>query len=164
MYFNRTIPFLILLCTQVTACASNTLTPDQQNEALTLHNQLRAKHHAPSMTWDNNLARYAARHASSCEFEHSHGHYGENLAAGFPTVSKAIKKWYDEKQWYSYQKAQYNHGTGHFTQIVWKSSTKLGCALIPCNGKHGTPGNYFVCEYNPPGNILGRKYFESNIS
>lgn len=159
----RLLLSVVLTCTQLTACAANTLTQAEQQEALKLHNQYRAQHHAPNMTWDNKLASFAASHASACRFKHSHGHYGENIAAGYPTISVAIKEWYNEKKNYSYQRAQFNHGTGHFTQIVWKASTKLGCALVPCNGKNGTPGNYLVCEYNPPGNVLGRKFFEANV-
>ena len=35
-------------------------------------------------------------------------------------------------------------GTGHFTQVVWKGTTNLGC---------GTSGRILVCRYSPPGNM-----------
>jgi hypothetical protein len=46
-----------------------------------------------------------------------------------------------------------NPGTGHFTQVVWKGTSEIGCAKVP----HRTiPGTYvWVCNYNFPGNIQG---------
>lgn len=46
-----------------------------------------------------------------------------------------------------------NLETGHFTQVVWKDTTQIGCAKVP----HQTiPGTYvWVCDYSPPGNIEG---------
>ena len=54
--------------------------------------------------------------------------------------------------------------TGHFTQMVWKSTRKVGCASVPCNGRHGTPGNYLVCEYSPAGNMIAPGYFAKNVT
>jgi uncharacterized protein YkwD len=157
------IYFGVASCLSLTACASNAMTLAQQQETLSVHNQLRKKHAAPPLQWSNQLAHYAANYASRCEFKHSHGQYGENLAAGYPTATAAIKKWYSEIKDYSYQHARFSSNTGHFTQVVWKASTQLGCAIVTCNGKNGTPGNYLVCEYNPPGNVINEHYFENNV-
>ncbi len=38
--------------------------------------------------------------------------------------------------------------TGHFTQMVWKGSKKLGCALQQCTAKQmglGNSGNAKLC-------------------
>ncbi|KLJ09458.1 hypothetical protein EMPG_15120 [Blastomyces silverae] len=42
---------------------------------------------------------------------------------------------------------------GHFTQIVWKSTTVVGCATVKCSNhlRWNT-----VCNYGPPGNFGGR--------
>jgi hypothetical protein len=133
------------------------------NEALTLHNKLRRLHTAPDLQWDAGLAEYAARYAAQCHFRHSKGGYGENLATGFPDTSTAIHAWYDEHNDYSYQRPQFSSTTGHFTQMVWKSTTKLGCASYPCNGKNGTQGDFLVCEYSPQGNVMNRGYFARNV-
>ena len=41
---------------------------------------------------------------------------------------------------------------GHYTQIVWKNTKKVGCAMIECNGT-----STWVCQYDPPGNWVGQK-------
>lgn len=138
--------------------------PNQdQQEILSAHNKIRAWHHAPKLEWDDALADYAERHASQCKFMHSHSPYGENIAAGYPSISAAVNAWYAEHQYYSYSHPGFSYKTGHFTQLAWKESKKLGCAYVVCNGKGGTPGNYLVCEYSPPGNILIEEYFIRNV-
>ncbi len=137
---------------------------DFQQDSLSLHNNFRAKHEAAGLEWDSTLAEYALKHASQCIFEHSHGPYGENLAAGYRTTEAAITAWYSEESLYSYTNPQFSKATGHFTQLVWKSTRKVGCAIVPCKGLHGTPGNYVVCEYSPAGNIINPGYFSKNVS
>jgi hypothetical protein len=53
--------------------------------------------------------------------------------------------------------------TGHFTQLVWKDTTSVGCGRTECNGRDdgGAPGWYLVCEYWPHGNVIGA--FEENV-
>lgn len=142
--------------------ASFSMTPLQQ-QILSEHNKYRALHHAPNLVWDDKLAGYAENYASQCKFAHSHGRYGENLATGYPSINKSVKVWYDENKQYSYSRPGFSMSTGHFTQLVWKGSKKLGCAYVGCFGKNGTPGKYLVCEYSPAGNIVNSNYFESNV-
>jgi uncharacterized protein YkwD len=131
--------------------------------ALAVHNAYRARHHAPPLVWDATLARYAARHASHCVFKHSHSPYGENLAAGYPTIGAAAAAWYAEQAQYHYFNPGFSSRTGHFTQMVWRSSKRLGCGYADCKGKNGTPGRYWVCEYSPAGNVINRGYFTANV-
>lgn len=153
----------LLSLTLTMSLTSYAMDASEKNEALAIHNQLRAKHNSPALKWDQKLADYAENYATHCNFKHSHGEYGENLAAGYPSISHAIQGWYNENIDYAYNKPQFSSNTGHFTQLVWKSTTKLGCALIHCDGKNGTPGDYLVCEYNPPGNITNEPYFQENV-
>jgi hypothetical protein len=54
--------------------------------------------------------------------------------------------------------------TGHFTQVVWKKSTQLGCGAAEGTATlDGTTFNafYVVCHYNPAGNMRGD--FPSNV-
>lgn len=65
------------------------------------------------------------------------GGNGENLAWVFNSAidfktdwdTTAPQRWYDEIWDYNFLSGTSVNGkaTGHFTQIVWKDSTKLGC-------------------------------------
>ncbi|KAI9498220.1 CAP domain-containing protein, partial [Zychaea mexicana] len=125
---------------------------------LELHNSYRAKHSAPALTWSDTLASYAQDWADGCVFEHSQGKYGENLAMGYGDWEKAINAWYDEVSDYDFSNPGYSSGIGHFTQMVWVDTTELGCAVSQCNGSP-----MYVCEYNPPGNIVSGDLFEKNV-
>ncbi|KAJ3860063.1 CAP domain-containing protein, partial [Lentinula novae-zelandiae] len=49
----------------------------------------------------------------------------------------------------------FSSSTGHFTQVVWKSTTSVACAIATCNFL-GNGTGYLVCRYDPPGNYLGQ--------
>jgi uncharacterized protein YkwD len=136
----------------------------QQQEILFLHNKIRTQHQAANLIWDNALAHYAEQYAAKCEFKHSGSPYGENLAAGYPSIRANIDAWYQERKYYSYTHPGFSVKTGHFTQLIWQASKKLGCGFAACNGKNGTPGNYLVCEYSPAGNVTNQGYFKENVA
>jgi uncharacterized protein YkwD len=122
---------------------------------LDIHNKYRAAHGAGPLSWDTLAYEYAQNNANSYDcsgvLTHTHGQFGENLACGFKDGPSAVTAWYDEGQTYNYQTAnEYNH----FTQVVWKGSTKMGCAIKDCSRNNW--GHYVVCEYDPPGNVIGR--------
>ncbi|TFK30615.1 PR-1-like protein [Coprinopsis marcescibilis] len=137
-----------------------------REEWLSTHNAARARHGANPLSWDDRLEAAAQRWANNCVFEHSGGSvgaFGENLAAGtgsYPPTS-ALDGWYREVSDYNPSNPQFSH----FTQVVWKASTRLGCATAICtNGMIPGFGNriiYHVCEYDPPGNFQGR--FAENV-
>lgn len=55
-------------------------------------------------------------------------------------------------------------GTGHFTQLVWKSTKKIGCAWNTVGCKSNGMNFYkLVCEYDPPGNMVGGTHFKDNV-
>ncbi len=80
------------------------------------------------------------------------GPYGENLAMGYPSAAASVDAWGDERSEYNYDDPSFSEATGHFTQLVWKDSTQVGCARTLC-GSHGW---YLVCEYWPRGNVIGQ--------
>lgn len=151
--------FTISPCLQIFAETSSL-----KQEALAAHNILRAAYHAPPLSWDNKLARYAASYASHCQFHHSGSPYGENLSKGYPTVTDAIYGWYSENRLYSYRHPGFSLQTGHFTQLVWRSTNKLGCGYAECHDSRGRPWGYLVCEYYPHGNVLSTAYFQANVA
>ena len=73
---------------------------------------------------------------------------GENLAAGYPTVTDAVDAWGNERTKYNFNDPGFSEATGHFTQLVWKATRTVGCGRAFCNGKNDVPGWY----------VLRRKY------
>ncbi|KXN92299.1 Fruiting body protein SC14 [Leucoagaricus sp. SymC.cos] len=127
---------------------------------LQAHNTVRAKHHARPLTWSVSLAQMADQWADACNFKHTNGilsdtPYGENIVAAtgdFP-VSAAVDTFIQDAGQYSIFKPVYNH----FTQVIWRSTTQLGCAASNCpNVFPGQgPATLYVCFYNPAGNVVG---------
>ncbi|KAK0479585.1 CAP domain-containing protein [Armillaria novae-zelandiae] len=79
-------------------------------------------------------------------------HTGRTLLQGYASASASVSAWGDEGKQYSCSNPGFSSATGHFTQLVWKSTTKVGCGRVNCNGSNGTPGWYLTCEYSPAGN------------
>ncbi|KAF2810291.1 PR-1-like protein, partial [Mytilinidion resinicola] len=137
---------------------------DFKKAVLNSTNTYRAQHNASALTWNNSLATFAAKWGGACVFEHSGGPSGENLASGYPNATASIEAWGNERAHYDFGKAQFSEQTGHFTQLVWKASTTVGCSRTDCSGKTGAkaaPGWFVVCEYYPPGNVIGA--FKQNV-
>ena len=145
-------------------------------EMLKLHNFHRARHCSPPLVISNRLngtaQSYAEYLAATSTFEHSHMDLdgeglGENLYMAWISygpvkvdAKAAMKSWYDEISMHDFNKPKFSTETGHFTQLVWKGSKKLGVgvALSP-NGREV----YIVTHYFPAGNIVGPGYFERNV-
>ena len=138
------------------------------------HNRVRTKHRLKPLKWSDKLARYSQEWAnqlgsgSRCTMRHRSGlpPYGENLywssaivwsngkrETNPVTIKDVVKVWTDEERWYNYQRNSCQPGQkcGHYTQVVWKNTTEVGCAVKVCNDKSQT----WVCSYNPPGNFIG---------
>ncbi|KAF9068038.1 CAP domain-containing protein [Rhodocollybia butyracea] len=133
---------------------------------LSAHNTVRAQHGATALTWSNDAAAAAQKWANNCVFQHSGGTlgpFGENLAAGTGSsygIPQAMESWSSEV-------SQYNSAdpvASHFTQMVWKGTTQVGCAVASCSGIFAASfglASYYVCEYSPQGNVIGE--FAQNV-
>lgn len=130
------------------------------------HNRHRAAHCAPPLAWSSELAATAQRHAErlrsgGCNLVHSQGPYGENLfgasPAGQATPDVVVDDWYNEVTAYDMRHPGFGMRTGHFTQVVWKDTTRVGCAVARCQDS-----DVWVCNYDPPGNIADQ--FARNVS
>lgn len=125
-------------------------------DILDAHNKYRAIHGVSDLSWDEDAYQYAQNNADNYDcsgvLTHTHGQFGENLAAGFKTGPSAVKAWYDEGKTYNYQSP---NSYDHFTQVVWKGSKGVGCAYKDCSKENW--GLYVVCEYDRPGNVIGQR-------
>lgn len=127
------------------------------------------------MTWDPDLAKTAKGWAKRCQFKHNPyiGHaevhprfrsVGENIWIGSVpafTPRVAITSWKNEDQFYTYDTNRCSEICGHYTQVVWATSYKVGCAVQFCRKiKYSSIRNaaYFICNYGPPGNLPMRPY------
>ncbi|KAB2046061.1 hypothetical protein ES319_D01G206900v1 [Gossypium barbadense] len=153
--------FSVAICLMAFTLAYVSLAQNPSNEDyLNVHNAARAKVGVGPMTWDAIVAAYAQQYASKriadCDLIHSTGPYGENLAEASYALSgaEAVTLWVDERPHYNYDANQCVGGEClHYTQVVWRNSTRLGCARVKCNS-----GWWFVtCNYDPPGNIVGER-------
>jgi hypothetical protein len=116
-------------------------------------NFFRADHNATPAEWNSTIADFAAdylRGNDDCDFKHSGGPYGENIALGCTEVTGCVDLWGNERK--DYNKPEFSEETGHFTQLVWKNSTNVGCGRRLCGDK----GWFLVCEYWPRGNVVGQ--------
>ncbi|CCK73544.1 CAP domain-containing protein NDAI_0G05610 [Naumovozyma dairenensis CBS 421] len=143
------------------ATASDDNLSDFASSVLSAHNAKRALHKdTPALKWSDNLASYAQAYADAYDcsgnLQHSGGPYGENLALGY-SATGAVDAWYGEISDYDWS----NPGAGsagHFTQVVWKSSTEVGCGIKTCGGVWG---DYVICSYDPAGNYANQ--YENNV-
>ncbi|RWS23814.1 PR-1 protein-like protein [Leptotrombidium deliense] len=98
-----------------------------------------------------------------CDLSHdgSGSDYGENLAGGWDTsCPETVKLWTDEQSKYEDGRSPgFYMDTGHYTQVVWKSTTSFCCAIVKSDG---CPDKYYTaCNYYPPGNFDNE--FEANV-
>jgi pathogenesis-related protein 1 len=127
------------------------------------HNKVRADVGVGPMEWSATLAGYAQEWAdhlavTTCRMHHrSAKKYGENLfqgTAGHYTAVDAAKGWESEKKDYRggvLTESTWN-SAGHYTQMVWRDTTALGCGEAICNKTL-----IVACNYDPPGNYIGRR-------
>lgn len=137
------------------------------------HNKFRSKFGLKGLTWSNELASYSQQWANTlkknnnCQMRHRpNNNYGENLSWASAvswsdgkrtlqqiTSADVVNDWGNEDRWYNYQRNSCQPGRqcGHYTQMVWKDTTQVGCAVAICKDL----SQVWVCNYNPPGNFMG---------
>ena len=135
--------------------------------AVSAHNTVRAMAQPapspalPDVVWDPQVAAVAQAWADRCVFEHSDSPYGENLyiGSGTPSAAEAIQAWADEASMYDYDTGGCSGVCGHYTQLVWRDTARIGCGFADCDAPQGVSfaGRIWVCNYDPPGNFIGEK-------
>ena len=142
----------VVACAAVIASATPSVAADLASEVLAAHNALRAQHGVPALKWSASIAKSAQAYADQCVFEHSGTDLGENLATGTTgaySAAQFVNDWYSEIANYDFASGTGND-TGHFTQVIWKSTKQVGCGLAQCSGN-----DILVCQYSPAGNFDG---------
>jgi hypothetical protein len=131
-----------------------------------------------ALSWSETVAARARAWADGCVYMHNASElhslgYGENIAAASPpgsltTAQVVAALWGSEAPFYDYatstcdeaNPANDAHTCGHYTQLVWRSTSVVGCWFRTCTtGSPFGSGNweYWVCDYAPPGNFIGQK-------
>ncbi len=139
--------------------------PGSTAELLAAHNAYRASLGLPPLRWSNQLAAHAQRWADHLaeigELEHSGP--GQNLAmakSGTQSLTQLVDLWGSEQTYFTngYFPAISTTGNwmdvGHYSQMVWNATTKVGCGVADNYGRE-----VLVCDYDPPGNVMGERAF-----
>lgn len=135
------------------------------------HNRWRAEVGAPGLRWSDKLAGVAQGWADQlrsegCAMYHSGNGYGENIYKASAlmwsdgrrdlqkkTPQQVTDSWGSEIKFYSYADNSCSGVCGHYTQVVWKDTKEVGCAMSVC----GDNSQIWVCSYAPAGNVVGQK-------
>ena len=130
------------------------------------HNTYRTALQLPDLQWSDALAADAltwAKHLAQIDRgEHDQdvvGKEGENLwwgTANSFSYGVMVDAWGNEKKMFRYGafpdcRSNRTAVVGHYTQIVWRNTQSVGCALVG-NGRM----DYLVCRYSSPGNVYGQ--------
>ncbi|NXU85969.1 CRVP2 protein, partial [Xiphorhynchus elegans] len=141
---------------------------DQQKLIVDRHNALRrgvkpTASNMMKMEWCPLAAENAQKWANECTLSHSPSNMrrtdvlcGENLfmsSAPF-SWSDVLQTWYNEEKNFKYGTGAKTKGAmiGHYTQMVWHNSYKIGCGFTFCSNRRY--GYFYVCQYCPMGNLL----------
>jgi len=170
----RTMNFAAVLAGAWLAASSvqaATFTEEQKLELVAAHNKYRAAVDEPGLVWSDSLADRAhiwAEHLANevHALEHSHvPGFGENLAMWTTrrsSLTQLVDLWGDEKQYFvdavfpDVSTTGDWEAVGHYTQMIWRDTTEVGCGLSTGGGY-----DYLVCEYAPQGNFMDRMVLSS---
>ncbi|WP_321471235.1 CAP domain-containing protein [uncultured Paludibaculum sp.] len=129
---------------------------------LAAHNAVRTRVHVPPLVWSTELEALARQWSRSLitsgQFRHRPaGRLGENLFeidGQRASPAFVVDSWASEAKDFDLRSNTCRAGAacGHYTQIVWRTTRKVGCAA----GRRG-PREVWVCYYDPPGNWVGEK-------
>jgi hypothetical protein len=132
-----------------------------------IHNQLRSAQGVGPVMWDRSLAAAADAYAQQLAITGRWGHsptqarpgQGENLwmgTRGAFSVDQMVGAWVSERP--MFQRGAFPgvsrtgrwEDVGHYTQMIWPGSTRVGCAI-----RSSSRNDYLVCRYSPGGNVMG---------
>jgi pathogenesis-related protein 1 len=163
------------------AGGTNPLTQDVINAFVAAHNAARSgplnptpNPALPPVSWDPILANSAYNYTALCQgsgglLSHNanrttdyaalggSGYVGENIyatTANTVAPADAVDDWMTEASQFNYAADDIGDG-GHYTQVVWRASIRIGCAIVNCPNL--TYHDSLLCDYSPGGNITGQE-------
>jgi pathogenesis-related protein 1 len=164
------LTLVVILAGNISASATPPSEGAEARKFVDAHNTVRAAvqepanymgHWAPvpPVIWSDEIASSAKawaehlRDTRKCGLLHSDSRYGENLAAGKEMDAKrAVRMWAGEIDEYTYSPVyEFEKRYGHYSQIVWRSTTDIGCGRATCGSN-----TVVVCRYSPAGNRIGK--------
>lgn len=163
------ISALLSLLTGMGQARASVANPDALAQAvLHVHNQLRSAANVPPVRWNNELARRAAdwaQHLAGLGYMiHSTGGggsgQGENIwmgSAGAFSYEVMVSDWASEARYFKrgvfpdVSTTGDWQDTGHFTQMIWRDTREVGCAVATSHG-----WDFLVCRYDTAGNVYGK--------
>lgn len=181
------------------ANSKNELSKEDIQEIMRMHNEPRRRYGLPELVWDDSLAQLAQTWADTCYWGHWASEKtkkalgadyiekprlaGENLSIWSDNFTTMLAGQYGTSLW-TEEEPNYKCGApidgnecsggqcGHWTQMMWKDTKRIGCALRTCTDGvdprswsqsiGDSNSKYLVCQYDPPGNFTGRAPFEKD--
>jgi uncharacterized protein YkwD len=166
---KRRLSLLLLTAMAPLVIGSSSLTSNLDARLIAAHNREREAMSLPPLRWDDGLARSAKLWADHLAEEGSFHHApersfdpeGENLWAGtsgYYSAEAMVAAWVREKRMFKPGVFPDNSTTGrvadvgHYTQIIWRNTDAVGCALAT-----GKRDDVLVCRYSQAGNYVGER-------
>ncbi|XP_077074730.1 peptidase inhibitor R3HDML-like [Siphateles boraxobius] len=155
----------------ILSLANGQLTKQEESTIVDMHNKLRSQVQPSAafmqkVVWDETLRVVAEAYAAKCIWKHNPDLekliLGENLfvSTGPFNATKAMVSWFEENVDYNYENKSCpkDKMCGHYTQMVWADSNRIGCATQLCDTLEGLDfkkATLLVCDYSPAGNFEG---------
>jgi pathogenesis-related protein 1 len=136
----------------------------------------------PDLTWSPEIADFSQVWSDSLAAEcgtiahRDQSRYGENIAMRGSTridqpfaPEEAVDGWVAEVACWDFGTISgtescdtacvtdlNSNGCGHYTQVVWRNTRRVGCGYSTCQSGRFTY-EIWVCNYDPPGNFIGQE-------
>ncbi|XGW02531.1 hypothetical protein V3C99_014513 [Haemonchus contortus] len=130
------------------------------------------------VSYDCNMEANMMAWAKQCHFYHNppadRNYWGQNLYMvgdkyynfTWPSIAEtAVISWFQELQVFGVPEdnivvSPNEHKTGHYMQVVWQWTSKIGCAISYCTKNEPWPWTIAGCNYNPSGDNPGWVVYE----
>jgi uncharacterized protein YkwD len=147
------------------------------DEQYAQHNEWRKRYNKPPLQYDKRLADHTQQWANYLAQQAMQKHNPNRMVEGFsskageniyfpswmgmtPTkqsfFKQAVDGWGNEVSDYDFtthEPKTPGKMVGHFTQLIWRDTTRVGCGYASVTGPDGWTHGYVVCNYHPAANV-----------